>query len=256
MNGTVVGWEQVAISLVLVAVAAVAALHQRLGVTRDLLVAAARAAMQLAAVGLVLLLLFRYAGVPGAVLWITVMVVIAGQVAGRRGRGVPGALKVATIAIAAGTLVALALLLGLRVLPTRPEVMIPIGGMIVANTMQAVGLTLLRSAEEVRQARSSIEARLLLALPVAEAFAPVRRSAAKAALLPAIDATKVVGLISLPGAMTGLILAGVDPLIAIRYQVVVMYMLLAAATVGAALASQLAQRSLFDTSAHRLRVGR
>jgi putative ABC transport system permease protein len=237
-----------------VAFAVVIAAHQRLGITRDLVVAAARAAAQLAAVGVVLLVLFRYAGVLGALVWVAVMVVIAGQVAGRRGRGVPGAARVATLAIAVGTVVALGVLLGLRIVPPRPAMMVPIGGMIVANTMQAVGLTLLRLTEEVHQSRPAIETRLSLALPVDEAFAPTRRSAARAALLPAIDATKVVGLVSLPGAMTGLILAGIDPLVAVRYQIVVMYMLLGAATAGAALAGRLAQRSLFDTTAHRLRV--
>ena len=74
------------------------------------------------------------------------------------------------------------------------------------------------------------------------AVLPHQRSALRTALLPAIDSTKVVGLISLPGAMTGLILAGVDPLIAIRYQIVVMYMLLAAT----ALAARLAEHALFD----------
>ncbi|HZA11519.1 ABC transporter permease, partial [Mycobacterium sp.] len=80
---------------------------------------------------------------------------------------------------------------------------------------------------------------------------PHQRSALRTALQPAIDSTKVVGLISLPGAMTGLILAGVDPLTAIRYQTVVMYMLLAATAVTALLVARLAERALFDT-AHRL----
>jgi putative ABC transport system permease protein len=86
-------------------------------------------------------------------------------------------------------------------------------------------------------------ARLCLDLPAADAFAPHRRSDA---LLPAIDATKVVGLISLPGGMTGPILAGVDPMTAIRYQIIVMYMLLAAGIIAAALATRLAQTTLFD----------
>ena len=113
--------------------------------------------------------------------------------------------------------------------------------------MLAAGLTLRRLREDVEQARPTIEARLCLGLSAREAFLPHQRSALRTALLPAIDSTKVVGLISLPGAMTGLILAGVDPLIAIRYQIVVMYMLLAAT----ALAARLAEHALFD-HAHRL----
>lgn len=252
MSTATVTWLQVAPSVLLVAVAIAVVAHQRVGLTRDLIVAAVRAAGQLAAVGVILLALFRHAGLLGAVGWVGLMVLVAGQVAGRRGRGVPHARLLATLAVAVGSVVSLAGLLALSILPVQPEVVVPIGGMIVATAMQATGLTLLRLVENVREARPRIEARLALAMPVEDAFAPYRRSAARTALVPAIDSTKVVGLISLPGAMTGLILAGIDPLTAIRYQLVVMYMLLAAATIAAAVATRLAQRRLFDTTEHRL----
>jgi Uncharacterised protein family (UPF0014) len=123
--------------------------------------------------------------------------------------------------------------------------------MIVSGAMLAAGLTLRRLREDAEQARPTIEARLCLGLSAHEAFLPHQRSALRTALLPAIDSTKVVGLISLPGAMTGLILAGVDPLIAIRYQIVVMYMLLAATALAALATARLAEHALFD-HAHRL----
>jgi putative ABC transport system permease protein len=252
-NATGLGWPEVAVSLVLVGVAVAVVASQKLQLTKDILLAAVRAGAQLAAVGFVLLLVFEHGGVPGSLGWVVLMVLIAGQVAGRRGRGVPNAHLVATAGIAIGTAVTMAALLGLQILPSRPAVIVPIGGMIVANSMQACGLGLMRLAEDVRTARAAIEARLSLGLASPDAFAPHRRSAARAALLPAIDATKVVGLISLPGAMTGLILAGVDPLTAIRYQIVVMYMILAAAALATAIAVLLAQRTLFD-EAHRLRA--
>lgn len=133
--------------------------------------------------------------------------------------------------------------------------MIPVGGMVVSGAMAATALVLARLREEVRTARAAIEARLALGLPAVAAFAPHLRATVRTALIPAVDATKTVGLISLPGAMTGLILAGVDPLTAIRYQIVVMYMLLAAAALAALIAARLAERALFD-DAHRLRPRR
>ncbi|MDV6011266.1 ABC transporter permease [Haloechinothrix sp. LS1_15] len=253
MNGTVLGWPEVATSVLLVAVAVAVAAWQRLGLNRDIVLAAVRAFVQLIAVGAVLVVIFEHGGVPGALGWVALMVVIAGQVAGRRGRGVPAARLVATVSVGVGSGLALVTLLALDVFPSRPSVIVPIGGMIVANSMQAVGLVLLRLVEHVGESRRSIEARLLLGMPAVDAFAPHRRSAARAALLPAIDATKVVGLISLPGAMTGMILAEVDPLTAIRYQIVVMYMILGAAALAAAVAVPLAQRRLFD-DAQRLCV--
>jgi len=85
-------------------------------------------------------------------------------------------------------------------------------------------------------------------------MAPHLRRSVTMALLPAIDSTKVVGLIALPGAMTGLILAGVEPIVAVRYQLVVMYMLLAAASISAVVAARLAQRALFDDADRLYRV--
>lgn len=184
MTTTSLTWLQVAASGLLVAVAVIVAAGQRLEVTRDLLIATIRAAAQLAAVGAVLLLLFQHAGAPGALGWVTVMVLIAGQVAGRRGRGVPRAPLLATTAVALGSLVSLATLLLFQILPIRPEAIVPIGGMIVATAMQATGLVLLRLAEDVHKTRPAIEARLSLAMPADQAFAPHRRSAARTALLP------------------------------------------------------------------------
>jgi putative ABC transport system permease protein len=245
---SVPSWPAVVASALLVALAAAVAYSQRLHLTRELLVAAARAGIQLAAVGAVLLVVFAHTGTAGALSWVAVMVIIAGQVAGRRGQALPRARRVATIAVAAGSAITLGALLVLGVISPQSRVIIPVGGMIVAGAMVATGLALHRLQEDAQNARPAIEARLCLGLPAREAFQPHRRSALRTALQPAIDSTKVVGLISLPGAMTGLILAGVDPLTAIRYQIVVMYMLLAATALAALAAARLAEHALFDTA--------
>ena len=129
---------------------------------------------------------------------------------------------------------------------------VPVGGMVVSGAMTATNLTMRHMSSIAVQQRRDIEARLALGLTADDAIAPHLRGAVRTALLPAIDSTKVVGLIALPGAMTGLILAGVEPIVAIRYQIVVMYMLLAAAAVSAIVAARLARRALFD-DADRLR---
>jgi len=120
------------------------------------------------------------------------------------------------IAIAVG--VTLGVLLAFQVIVATPAVVIPVGGMVVSGAMAASAVTLRRIQGSARDQRERVEARLSLGLTAVEAFAPEQRDAVRTALIPAIDTTKVVGLISLPGAMTGLILAGVDPLDAIREQ--------------------------------------
>lgn len=250
---TVPSWYGVAASAVLVGFAFLVVVRERLDLGREVLVAAARAAVQLIAVGALLLVLFRHTGLPGALAWVSAMVLLAGRVAGGRAKGLPHAYRVATAGVAIGTAATLGLLLVARVIDTSGRVVVPVGGMVVTGAMQGASLTLQRIRDEVGTGRRAVEARLALGLAGPVAFAPHLRTSLRAALIPAIDGTKVVGLISLPGATVGLILAGVNPLTAIRYQVVVMYMLLGGAAVAAVVAGRLAVRLLFD-DAQRLKA--
>jgi putative ABC transport system permease protein len=244
-TANVPSWAGVVASISLVLLAAVVTWQQRLGITRELLVASLRAFVQLVAVGALLLFVFHL-GLLAAFAWLAVMTGIGGVVAGRRARGLPDATRVAVVAIAVGTASTMGVLLALRVIAVKPEVVIPVGGMVVSTAMATTAVTLRRTRDAVPEQRGAVEARLSLGLTARQAFEPVRRSSVRLALTPAIDTTKVVGLISLPGAMTGLILAGVEPLEAIRYQIVVMYMLLAAAALASLVSSRMAESALFD----------
>jgi uncharacterized protein (TIGR00245 family) len=249
-------WGGVVVSLILVTVAGAIAYRRRLGLTRELGVAAARAAVQLVAAGALLRILFQRTSLLGAAGWITGMVVIAGQVAGRRGAGLPQARVAATRGVATSTVFTLVTLLAGRVIAAETRVIVPVGGMIVSSAMLAAGSALRRLDDEVRQSRPAIEARLSLGQSGRQATLPLQRSALRTALIPAIDSTKVVGLISLPGAMTGLILAGISPLTAIRYQIVVMYMQLAATALAALVTVRAAEESLFDDAQRLIQVDR
>jgi len=246
-------WLGVGMSVVLVAVAVAVVLRERLGLARELVVAAVRAGVQLVAVGALLRLLFEHAGLAGSLGWVAGMVLVAGRVGAGRGRGLPRVQLVATCGVAAGVLATLGLLVAGGVVETTPRVVVPIGGMVVSAAMQGTSLVLLRLREEASASRRFVEARLALGQTSRQAVAPHVRSALRTALIPSIDNTKVVGLITLPGAMTGLIIAGVPPLTAIRYQIVVMYMVLGAAALGGLVAARLTARELFD-DAHRLRT--
>jgi uncharacterized protein (TIGR00245 family) len=249
-------WGGVVVSLLLVTVAGAVAYRQRLGLTRELVVAAARAAVQLVTAGALLRILFQRTSLLGPAGWLLAMVIIAGQVAGRRGAGLPQARLAATGGVAASTVGTLFILLAGRVIAAEARVIVPVGGMIVSSAMLAAGSALRRLDEDVRQSRPAIEARLSLGQSGRQAILPYQRSALRTALIPAIDSTKVVGLISLPGAMTGLILAGISPLTAIRYQIVVMYMQLAGTAMAALITVHLAEKSLFDDAQRLIQVNR
>jgi putative ABC transport system permease protein len=245
-------WWGVALAALLIVATGVVVMRERLGLGRDVIEAAVRAVVQLVAVGFVLRLLFEHAGIPGSLGWVGGMVLLAGRTAGRRAAGLPGAVKAATIGIAAGAAASLGLLVGAHVLSAQPRVVVPIGGMVVSAAMQGTTIVLSRIRDEVATSRALIEARLALGLPGKAAFAPHRRVALRASLAPGLDQTKVVGLIALPGTMTGLIIAGVSPLTAIRYQVVVQYMWLGAVAISGLVAALVAGGGVFD-EAHRLR---
>jgi putative ABC transport system permease protein len=248
-------WLGVLASLVLVALAAAVSLRSRLGLTKDILWASLRAFVQLLAVGAVLTLVFDRAGLLGSLAWVAGMVVVAGFVAARRAEGLPRARVHAWIAIGIGTASTVGLLLVLGVVEPVPLVVVPVGGMVVNGAMTATALTLSQLRRTAQEQRGDIEARLALGLTADEAFAPHLRRGVRTALVPAIDSTKVVGLIALPGAMTGLILAGVSPVDAIRYQIVVMYMLLAAAALSSFVAAGRGARALFDEADRLVRIG-
>ena len=239
-------WAAVAVSGLLVLVAVAIASWQRLGISREIVVAAVRALVQLVAIGAVLAWLFAHAGVAGALAWVLAMTLVAANESRRRGAGIPRAYRAALIGIVVGTASTLGVLVLGGVISTEPQVLIPIGGMVVSGSMQASSLTLTSLRRSAIDNRPAVEAALSLGLPAPQAFAREMRTAVRTALVPTVDSTRVVGLISLPGTMTGLIIAGVDPLQAIRYQIIVMYMLLAAWAVSALVTARAAQGSMFD----------
>ncbi len=124
--------------------------------------------------------------------------------------------------------------------------------MVIGNSMNAASLTLTRIRDDLHEQRPKVEAALALGATSRQAVAPILRTALQRALIPLIDATKTTGIIFLPGAMVGMIIAGADPLEAARLQIVVLYMLLGSVSIAAILVALLSYRSFF-TPHHQLR---
>ena len=240
------------VSLVLVAVAVAFSVTQRLGIERSLVWAATRALAQLLAIGFALgLIIDPETPLVWSWSWVALMIAIAADTVGRRAPEAPGIRGIALVAFAAAALVTLGVLFGFGVFPLEARALVPLSGMMIGNSMVAAVVVARRLVEELRDKRLEVEARLALGQASLEAARPYLRSAVRTALIPRIENTKAVGLISLPGAMTGLILAGVDPVDAVRVQASVMYLLLGAtATTTAVVAFGLVRR-LF-TADHRL----
>lgn len=240
------------LTLGLVAVAVALSLYGKLDLERDIGVAIVRSFVQLAAIGYVINFIFGLDSLGYVALLLAVMVGFAGWTSARRAAGVPRALPLATAAIGVAALCTLGLLLLLQVVPPTGRYLIPLGGMVVGNSMNTASLTLARIRDDLQGQRPTVEAALALGATSRQAVAPILRASLRSAMIPLIDSTKTAGIVFLPGTMAGMIIGGADPLEAVRLQIVVLYMLLGSVAIAAILAGLLSYRSFF-TGRHQLR---
>ncbi|GAA4857179.1 iron export ABC transporter permease subunit FetB [Actinomycetospora corticicola] len=252
-----ISWTGLAVSLVLVVVAAGISLAWRLGLERSIVWAALRALVQLLIVGGVLALLL----LPGVSLWwswlwVAAMLAYAAWTAKQRAPSIPGLLPVAGLAFLAAGTVCLAVLFGLGVFPLTSRTLVPMAGLIVGNAMTSTVLAGRRLQEEFADKRAEIEARLALGQSGRDAARPYLRGVLRSALSPQIETTKATGLVFLPGAMTGLILAGVPPVQAVLVQAVVMFLVLAAAATTTSVVALGLVRRLFTPDDRLLALSR
>lgn len=245
MTATDIGWLGLTASLILVVAAIVISAAQRLRLEGSILWACTRAAVQLAVVGLALgVVLDPDAPVVLAWVWVGLMTVFAAFTVQRRTPEIPGVLPVALTASAAVAVVSLAVIFGLGIFPAEPRAIVPLGGMMIGNSMAATVVAARRIVGEMRDQRDELEARLALGLPWRSAARPYLREAMRTAVTTQVESTKAVGLVFLPGAMTGLILAGVDATDAVMVQLAIMYLILGSVVtsvtvIGLGLASRL-----------------
>ena len=114
----------------------------------------------------------------------------------------------------------------LGVFEPEPRYLVPVGGMVVGNAMTAAAVALNRLGDEVRAALGEIEATLALGATSTQAMLPMVRRSLRSGMIPLIDSTKTTGLIFFPGTMVGMLLAGADPVDAVRLQLILLYTLL------------------------------
>lgn len=247
---------QLALALVLVAAVVVVSVRQSLGLQRDLVIGSLRAIVQLYAVGLILAAVFAAARWYWVLLILAVMTAVATQAAvSRLGKPLPRAPWIAGIALSVSTAATLAYVIAIvvQVRPWyEPQYIIPIAGMILGSSMTSAALAGDRLQSDLRVRADEVEARLALGFSGHDAVQPIVRASLRAAMIPTVNGMMTVGLVQLPGMMTGQILAGSSPLLAIRYQIVVVFMQAAATALGSLLFVRLAA-SRYLTPAHQLR---
>jgi UDP-glucose/iron transport system permease protein len=243
---------EVLATLVLVAVAVAVSFWERAGLESDIAVAVARSFVQLTAIGYVIDIIFEQDRIALVVLLIGVMVVFGALTARHRASQVPNAFwpLLGALALAGATTLVAVVVLG--VFEPKPRFLVPVGGMVVGNAMTAAAVALNRLGDEVRARAHEIEATLALGATPAQAMLPIVRRSLRSGMIPLIDSTKTTGLIFFPGTMVGMLLAGADPVDAVRLQLILLYSLLGSVSLAALTATGLAYRNFF-TPAQQLR---
>jgi putative ABC transport system permease protein len=252
MNDAAIGWAGLGLSLILVGVAVGLSLWQGLRLEKDMLWATGRALVQLLAVGYVLLFIVDPdTSILWAWAWVVLMVLVASFTARRRAPEVPGIMGLTLGATSASAALSLFVVFGLGIYPVVGRTVVPIAGMMIGNSIGSIVVASRRILGELADRRPEVEARLALGQPWQQASKPFVRSALRTALTSQIENTKAVGLVFLPGAMTGLILAGADPVDAVLVQAAIMYLILGCVATNVVLIGLGLTRRLF-TPDHRL----
>ncbi|MCL6632817.1 MAG: iron export ABC transporter permease subunit FetB [Alicyclobacillus herbarius] len=234
------------LTLAFVVGAMLVSLWQRLGLERDMVVATVRATIQLLIIGYILKFVFHVDNIALTAAMVTLMTCVAADNAGRRGRGLAGRFWRPFAAIAATEVLTQGFLLVAHVIPPKPSYIIPISGMIIGNSMVASGLFLNRLRDEAKSRRPEVLALLALGANPKQASRRVLKAATKASMIPTIDSAKTMGLVQLPGMMTGQIIAGADPIQAVRYQLLIVFAIIASAAITSIVLGFLTYSRLFN----------
>jgi len=257
MNVVEISPLQLVLCLGFVLIAGISSLVFRLGLEKDLAWGTVRTFAQLFLVGYVLQFIFDIKNPYLILLYYAWMIFWAAQT-------IRGRVKEKQIRIFAPTFISMvisymivAITVTAGILQIRPwytpQYFIPLGGMIIGNSMNAISIALDRMFSDLRNRRDEIELAFCLGATYQEATSDILRDVIKAGMIPSINALMTVGLVSLPGMMTGQILAGQEPQSAIKYQIVVMLMLVASTAIGCTIIVQVVRRLCF-TKAHQIAI--
>ena len=253
--------QDLAVSSILIVVLAGLSFRFRIAVEKPLLVAAVRTVVQLLLVGMVLKSIFAMAHWYWIFMIVMLMLLVAGyEVMARQQRRFRGfwgyGLGALSMFVSSFTVTLLVLFTVIGPQPWyTPQYMIPLFGMMFGNTMNGVALALDRLTSSAWQQRLAIENRLALGQSWQQAIRDIRGDSVRTGMVPMINAMATAGLVSLPGMMTGQILGGVPPFEAVKYQILIMFMVTAGTGFGTFAAIILGSRRLFDER-ERLRLER
>jgi putative ABC transport system permease protein len=239
-------WVEVGVAAMLLAVNALISMKLRLGLAKQIVWSSVRMTIQLALLGLVLKQIFELSAVAPVLMLAGVMTVIAGLSAVRRiDHRYPSIYATAIFSVWVSTWVVTSVTILLIVRPQpwhSPHVVIPLLGMVLGNSLTGISLGLDRFLSELRNRRGEIETLLTLGATRWESCRDIFAGATRTAMIPILNTMSVAGIVSIPGMMTGQLLAGAPPIQAVQYQIMIMFVIAAAIAIGVVIALAMTYR--------------
>lgn len=217
-----------------------------LGLEKDTLIATVRSIIQLLAIGYVLKFVFSSDSFLYIFLIVLLMIIAATNNVKEKGLSIKGITWKVAVALIFVEMLTQSILLGFRIIPPEAQYIISISGMVIGNSMVLAILFLNRFTAEIEARHEEMELILSLGGTPKQAVQRQLLSAIKASMIPTIESQKTVGLVQLPGMMSGQIIAGADPVIAVQFQLLILFLLLTTAGVTSVLLGFLSYPVLFN----------
>jgi len=238
--------EALILSSVLIMVPIIISYKEKLELNRDIVVSMLRAVVQLLAVGYVLDFIFGLDKLIYTVILVLVMIINAAINTKKKGFTIESQVFISFVSISVGTIITLGILISSKAIGYTPNEVIPVAGMIISNSMVAIGLSYRNLINNFKNNSIAVEVKLSLGASIKEASNEKIRESIKISIMPTIDSAKTLGIVSLPGMMTGLILAGASPLVAVKFQIMVTFMILSSSSIATIMATYLSYKKFFN----------
>lgn len=219
---------------------------EKLFLEKDIIISVTRAIIQLFIVGYILEFVFGLDNPIYIIVLVLVMIINAAHNTKSKSGQVKKPFTISFIALTLGTAITLAVLIFAGALDFVAKDVIPVSGMIISNCMVAISLSYRNLNNDFKNKRYEVEVKLSLGASIKEASKDIIRESIKIAIIPTIDSAKTLGIVSLPGMMTGLILGGASPVIAIKYQIMVTFMILSSTFIGTLISVYMSYKSFFN----------
>ncbi|HJV44637.1 MAG TPA: iron export ABC transporter permease subunit FetB [Bacillota bacterium] len=220
--------------------------YHQLKLEKDILLSSIRAFIQLSLLGLVLTFVFSLTNWFSIFSYILLMMAIAAITARKRGKQIPYSLGISFVSIFFSWAVTIPLWILFHIIRFETPYVLAVSGMVIGNAMTASSQTFHLLHREFDQTKDLIETKLALGFTMYQASHDWIKQTIKIVLIPNIDTLKTVGLVQMPGMMTGMILAGTPPYQAVKFQIVIMFSITAVAVLSVLLVSLLSYSFYFD----------